>query len=197
MNAIVTASSVSFALLVAIGCSSSSSPSDGSGSTPQNGASSGASSSGGGGTSSGGASSSSGGASSSGASGSGGASSSSGAVAGDGGAGDAAAAGTCGSSATADACGTCCEGLHPAGAQIANDAWDTCACDTPGVCATACATTYCSADGGAGPQPGDACDKCLQGASQCDTVSNQACSGNADCQVFQACITAAGCDSKP
>jgi len=103
----------------------------------------------------------------------------------------------CGAKTTAQDCGECCYQNHQAGADAADEAWGDCICGASGACATQCATSLCSQNGGE-PKQGDACDTCLQGAAAkaCDQTADTACKANADCVAFDACIAAAKCDEK-
>ena len=95
---------------------------------------------------------------------------------------------TCGSSATADACYQCCDPTNAF--EPPAQAFGECACATPGVCKTACGTTYC-----AGQAPDAACEACLNGATQCEAAADAAC--GAACKAAIACEETSKCDEKP
>ena len=94
---------------------------------------------------------------------------------------------------TAAACGTCCEGRHPAGKQVREDASEACMCGAAGKCQTECAQTDCNADGGAESVTGDACDLCEkkndpdEGTGPCTAPIETACNGNPDCVALTKC----------
>lgn len=101
-------------------------------------------------------------------------------------------------SATADfnACNQCCDSNSGGGLKVADDAFLGCICQTPGVCAQACATSLCGAAGG---NPSQACATCLnsQQAAQCDSAAGTACQGSPACQAAQQCLQQSTCDQKP
>ncbi len=99
--------------------------------------------------------------------------------------------GACSGEATADACFQCCDTKNPGGLDVDGQAFGECACETPGVCAQACGSSYC-----AGQQPTQACATCLQNATQCETAAETACNANAACKAAIACIESSGCDQK-
>ena len=103
----------------------------------------------------------------------------------------------CAAKTTAQDCGECCYQNHQAGADAADQAWGDCICGAGGACATECAATVCSQNGGM-PKQGDACDTCLQGATAqaCETKADTACKANAECVAFDACLASAKCDDK-
>lgn len=107
--------------------------------------------------------------------------------------GDAGTTATCTATTTGQACGDCCYTQHP-GANVGDDAFGSCVCQTPGTCATQCAATFCA---GKATAQGDACETCLQGATQCEQTATTACNANADCAAFNACFQTAGCAAKP
>lgn len=94
----------------------------------------------------------------------------------------------CSSSANADACYQCCDPTNAV--EPAMQAFGECACATPGVCASACGTTFC-----AGQAPNAACEACLNGATQCETAADAAC--GAACKAAVACEEASKCFEKP
>lgn len=80
-------------------------------------------------------------------------------------------AGQCASAgATRSRCVACCLGAQLGGAQPgANgaNAFTACACNSPGVCASACGMSYCT-----GKQPSATCNTCLEGkALQCEDAA--------------------------
>lgn len=99
--------------------------------------------------------------------------------------------GACSGEATADACFECCDTKNPGGLDVDGQAFGECACETPGVCAQACGSSYC-----AGNEPTQACITCLQNATQCETAAETACNANAACKAAIACIESSGCDQK-
>lgn len=101
-------------------------------------------------------------------------------------------AGTCSAEANADGCYECCAKGNEAGLDAAYQVFDTCACQTPGVCKAQCGNNYC-----AGQQPSAACETCLQGAQQCGQQADQACAGNAQCKAAIDCFDASQCENKP
>jgi hypothetical protein len=107
--------------------------------------------------------------------------------------GDAGTTATCTATTTGQACGDCCYAQHP-GANVGDDAFGSCVCQTPGTCATQCAATFCA---GKPTAQGDACETCLQGATQCEQTATTACNANPDCTAFNTCFQTAGCASKP
>lgn len=100
-------------------------------------------------------------------------------------------AGKCAGEASADACFSCCEAGNEAGIQAVWQVFDACVCQNPGTCASACGNNYC-----AGGQPSQACEQCLDGATQCQQQSDQACAANASCKAANDCIEASKCDDK-
>lgn len=99
--------------------------------------------------------------------------------------------GACSAEATADACFDCCDTKNPGGLEVDGQAFGQCACESPGVCAQACGSSYC-----AGNQPTQACSTCLQNATQCETAAETACNANAACKAAIACIQQSGCAQK-
>lgn len=100
-------------------------------------------------------------------------------------------AGNCAAEANADACFDCCAKGNEQGLDQAYQVFDTCACQTPGVCKTQCGNNYC-----AGQQPSAACETCLQGAQQCGQQADQACAANAQCKAAVDCFDASQCENK-
>jgi len=103
--------------------------------------------------------------------------------------------GACSSSTSADDCTNCCFSAHQNGADVYQGAAGECACDQPGACATQCANSFCGQNGDM-PQPGDACDRCLSGASDCISQALSACQADQDCQAMLDCIDQSGCQNK-
>ncbi len=99
--------------------------------------------------------------------------------------------GACSAEQTADACFQCCDTKNPGGLDVDGQAFGECACESPGVCAQACGSTYC-----AGQEPNQACINCLQNATQCETAAETACNASAACKAAVACIEQSGCDQK-
>jgi hypothetical protein len=105
--------------------------------------------------------------------------------------------GECGSETTLDACYTCCETKHPKGLAAFDkgaQAFDDCACATPGTCKTECAATYCA---GKDPAQGDACDTCLGNAKVCDDAFDKAVAAEPDYAALVKCGNDSKCDDKP
>ena len=100
--------------------------------------------------------------------------------------------GTCAAEANADGCFECCAKGNEAGLDAAYQVFDTCACQTPGVCKAQCGANYC-----AGQQPSAACETCLQGAQQCGQQADTACAANAQCKAAIDCFDASQCENKP
>jgi len=104
---------------------------------------------------------------------------------------------TCAGESTQSTCEQCCLSVHPTGYNTYFQALQTCACTSPGVCATDCATEACA---GNPTTPGDACDTCMngaltQGTGACYTAVDTACTGDPDCtDLFMTCIPP--CESK-
>lgn len=95
--------------------------------------------------------------------------------------------GTCGAAANKWACVGCClapkVGGTTGGAAGAN-AFGACVCQSPGVCATDCKTTFC-----AGKQASAACDSCMNNkAMQCEDAAMQG-SGSFDVETIQCLLT--------
>ncbi len=97
---------------------------------------------------------------------------------------------TCASQSTLAQCEQCCLTVHPEGYQVYNTALTSCACQSPGACASECASEACV------NQPttqGDACDTCMTGAlasdGACYGAVSTACQGDSDCtELFSTCI---------
>lgn len=100
--------------------------------------------------------------------------------------------GQCSAQASFDACFQCCDQAFPGGFEVDAQAFGQCACESPGVCAQACATSFC-----AGGQATPACEQCLAAATQCNTVAETACNANASCQGVFSCVDSSGCEAKP
>ena len=101
----------------------------------------------------------------------------------------------CPSTTSQAACLKCCDDTNPKAVLFLNAQYETCACQSPGACATQCAASLCA---GKTPQSGDACDTCLSG--QQDTCGNQAadaCAADATCAQILACSQDAQCLAKP
>lgn len=98
--------------------------------------------------------------------------------------------GQCASSADFDTCLDCCDPQNAL--EVDNAAFGQCVCQSPGVCAAQCATSFC-----AGLDPTAACEQCLDAATQCDQTADAACNANAGCAAALACVTSSGCDAKP
>ncbi len=105
----------------------------------------------------------------------------------------------CSAKTDAFSCFDCCDQQVGLTNFDGNKIWDDCACDAPGACKTACATTYCKAPfGSTFPEEGDACDKCLLAQNDtCGKVVDDACAKDATCAKAIACSDAAKCNDKP
>jgi hypothetical protein len=88
----------------------------------------------------------------------------------------------CAAKGNSEACFTCCDQKEPIGNTIYFAAYDTCVCDAPGVCASACGTNYC-----AGAAPSAACATCMNQASSCWDAAEALCGLNPLCKPYQAC----------
>lgn len=100
-------------------------------------------------------------------------------------------AGQCSAETTVDACYECCVGSDPAALDPGFEAFGRCACESPGVCAQQCGSSFCS-----GAEPSEACLQCLDGAAQCEQAADAACSANAACKAAYQCVESSGCDGK-
>jgi hypothetical protein len=88
----------------------------------------------------------------------------------------------CAAKGNSEACFTCCDQKEPIGNTIYFAAYDTCVCDAPGVCASACGANYC-----AGAAPSAACATCMNQASSCWDAAEALCGLNPLCKPYQAC----------
>jgi hypothetical protein len=100
--------------------------------------------------------------------------------------------GQCAAQQTFDTCMQCCDTAFPGGFEVDAQAFGQCACVSPGVCAQACAGSFC-----AGGQATAACEQCLVTATQCETVAEQTCNANASCSGVFTCLDSSGCEAKP
>ncbi len=82
-------------------------------------------------------------------------------------------------------CRQCCVGLYPDAAAILLANEETCACTTPGDCATACASSLCQAKA-----PNNQCSACLRNAD----AGNCGVSGIAACETDPQCKPLADCE---
>lgn len=100
----------------------------------------------------------------------------------------------CGGTATQSACFQCCEQKNPGTSAKWNQFWDDCAC-AANRCATQCAQTWCA---GFQPNPGDACDACLNNVTNaCSTQADAVCKQDATCAPLVLCDEGSGCLAKP
>jgi hypothetical protein len=89
-------------------------------------------------------------------------------------------------------CVDCCVANHQSSYVAFIDAYLNCACTSPGVCKTSCATTFCAATPSS-PATGTACDSCLldsvaaDAGGQCLTPLRTACPSGGVCDPFLAC----------
>lgn len=82
------------------------------------------------------------------------------------------------------ACQTCCEDAAPtAVTDLMYQAFGECACESPGLCAAACDSSYC-----AGGAPSAGCAACLDAATACNAAAERACTTPA-CGPFLACVS--------
>ena len=100
--------------------------------------------------------------------------------------------GQCSAQTTFDTCMQCCDQAFPGGFEVDANAFGQCACESPGVCAQACAGSFC-----AGAAPTAACEQCLAGATQCNTQAETTCNANASCKGVFTCLDTSGCEAKP
>lgn len=100
--------------------------------------------------------------------------------------------GQCAAQPTFDTCAQCCDQAFPGGFDLDSQAFGQCACEAPGVCAQACAGSFC-----AGGQATPACEQCLATATQCQIVAETTCNANASCAGAFTCFDSSGCDAKP
>lgn len=100
--------------------------------------------------------------------------------------------GQCSAQASSDACFQCCDQASPGGFEVDAQAFGQCACESPGVCAQACAGSFC-----AGSQATPACQQCLATATQCNTTAEAACNASASCKGVFSCVDSSGCEQKP
>lgn len=86
---------------------------------------------------------------------------------------------------TGRACQVCCEDAAPtAVTDLLYQSFGECACESPGMCAFACASSYC-----AGNSPSGTCAACLDDvATACNAAAERACTTPA-CGPFLACIS--------
>lgn len=97
---------------------------------------------------------------------------------------------TCAAQTTKAQCEQCCLTVHQEGYQVYNSTLTQCACQSPGTCASDCASEACA------NQPttqGDACDTCMTNAlsssGDCYDAVSTACQGDPDCtELFETCI---------
>jgi hypothetical protein len=99
-------------------------------------------------------------------------------------------AGTCAGEANRDACYTCCDQKEPVGYNLYFLTFDTCICDVPATCASACGSNFC-----AGQNATAACETCMQNASTCWDTADLACSANSSCKPYVTC--GRSCDALP
>lgn len=100
--------------------------------------------------------------------------------------------GQCSAQTTFDTCAQCCDQAFPGGFDVDAQAFGQCACEAPGVCAQACAGSFC-----AGGQATPACEQCLASATQCQQVAETTCNANASCAGAFTCFDSSGCEAKP
>jgi hypothetical protein len=100
----------------------------------------------------------------------------------------------CANTATQGACFQCCEQQNPGTSTKWNQYWDDCAC-AANRCGAQCAQTWCA---GFLPNQGDACDACLDNASNaCSTQADAVCKQDATCAQLVLCDEGSGCLAKP
>ena len=104
---------------------------------------------------------------------------------------------TCAGLTTKGQCEQCCLKVHPSGYGVYSAQLDDCACNSPGACASECATETCA---NAPTKSGDACEQCIsgslvQGTGACYDGVAAACQADTDCTtLFGTCIPP--CESK-
>jgi len=97
---------------------------------------------------------------------------------------------TCGAKPTADACYECC--LPDTSAmEAAAKVYDDCICKT--TCASQCGSDYCK---NPDAEPSQACQACMETATQCEQQADAACDGNAACKAASTCMDTAKCHDK-
>lgn len=104
---------------------------------------------------------------------------------------------TCAATSTRADCEQCCLKVHPTGYQVYDQELVSCACTSPGDCASVCATETCA---NSPTTSGDACEQCItasltQGTGSCYDGVAAACQSDVDCTaLFGTCIPP--CESK-
>lgn len=97
---------------------------------------------------------------------------------------------TCAADSTKAQCEQCCLSVHPSGYAVYHQELLSCACQSPGACATECANEFCV------QQPtttGDACEQCITSSlaqsGACYSGISSTCQADTDCTaLFQTCI---------
>ena len=104
---------------------------------------------------------------------------------------------TCEAQTSKSQCEQCCLTVHPTGYDVYHQELVSCACTSPGPCASDCATELCANQP---TTPGDACETCInasltQGTGACYDGIAAACQSDTDCTaLFSTCIPP--CESK-
>lgn len=98
---------------------------------------------------------------------------------------------TCAAQTSKGQCEQCCLTVHPSGYDVYHQELVSCACTSPGPCASDCANELCANQP---TTPGDACESCInasltQGTGACYDGISAACQGDTDCTaLFTTCI---------
>jgi hypothetical protein len=101
----------------------------------------------------------------------------------------------CATSATKATCYQCCETANPTALPFLDNEWGKCVCEVPGVCANACANSYCV---GGAVAPGSNCDACLSANDQaCGAQADNKCAADATCKKLFQCDSDSKCTTKP
>jgi hypothetical protein len=95
----------------------------------------------------------------------------------------------CMTAGSQSACAACCMGSYIEGYDTYNVALESCACESPGTCASQCGNSLCT---GTSPEAGDPCSKCLTKATApdggCNETVTSACAMDPVCTAYEACL---------
>ena len=98
-------------------------------------------------------------------------------------------AGACNTKPTKTDCDDCCASTFTDGFNTYNVALTSCACETPGPCATACADSLCA---DMTPDAGGSCASCIAKSLDpdggCGSFVANACSADKNCTAYQDCL---------
>jgi hypothetical protein len=86
----------------------------------------------------------------------------------------------CAALADFSSCDECCQGLHPAGNDAWNAAFEDCYCS---MCGTECGSQFCGTQTGSATE----CDTCT---SNCSQIIGDACDANGNCAIYAECYLA-------